>query len=281
MSRRELRRTATVLLSALALVAGVPSSVFAGPTTTPGADEYVTDVTTSVPDPPASDGGQVTAVSHRYEYRLSCRAGEPFEDDSEYGCTLKIECGDEGGYLYHVYRITIATGHREYLGSRCMIPAENEPSEQQVREAFRRTPVPKSELMIQPPDGRTLVNFETILRTEAEQFTRSMNLLGFEVDLEISPSEFRWVHGDGTDQTSSWPGRSYATSIPVSSSRYITHSYTQKGTVEPRVNTIWTARYRVNGGPWQPVNGTVTIEGDPVDLQILEAVPMLVDPDGN
>lgn len=263
----------------LVAVFGVTAQATATPETNPGKSAFVTDTSEDVPAPPTSDGGQTTVATYRYEYRLSCRSGEPFEDGGEYGCNLKIECGD-GGYLYHVYQVTIATGSREYLGTRCLVPAENELTEQQVREAFRRTPVPKSELMIQPPDGRTLVNFETIFRTEAEQFTRSMNLLGYEVDLEISPSEFHWVHGDGTDQTSSWPGRSYAKSIPVSSSRYITHSYEQKGTVQPRVNTVWTARYRVNGGPWQPVNGTVTIEGDPVDLQILEAVPMLVDPSG-
>ncbi|MDP3889778.1 hypothetical protein [Nocardioides sp.] len=191
-----------------------------------------------------------------------------------------MECGDEGGYLYHVYRVTIATGTREYLGTRCMVSEENEPTEQQVREAFRRTPVPKSELMIQPPDGRTLVNFETIFRTEAEQFTRSMSLLGFQVDLEISPATFQWVHGDGTDQSSSWPGRSYDRTIAVSSSSYITHSYERKGTAQPRVDTTWTARYRINGGDWRPVNGTVTIQGDAVDLEILEAAPMLVDPYG-
>jgi hypothetical protein len=32
----------------------------------------------------------------------------------------------------------------------------------------------------------------------------------------------------------------------------------------------------VNGGPWLPVPDTVTIEGEPVALEVVEASPILV-----
>ncbi len=43
-----------------------------------------------------------------------------------------------------------------------------------------------------------------------------------------------------------------------------------------RVDTTWSARYRVDGGAWADVPGTVTIEGEPVGLEVLSASPHLV-----
>ena len=37
-----------------------------------------------------------------------------------------------------------------------------------------------------------------------------------------------------------------------------------------------TATFRVNGGPWRDVPGSVTVPGAPVDLQVLTATPTLV-----
>jgi hypothetical protein len=42
------------------------------------------------------------------------------------------------------------------------------------------------------------------------------------------------------------------------------------------VDTTYSADWRVNGGAWQPVNGTVTIPGAPVALDVVEASPTLV-----
>ena len=56
----------------------------------------------------------------------------------------------------------------------------------------------------------------------------------------------------------------------------MTHSYLTKGRVAPSVDTTYTAQFRVNGGPWRDVPGSVTIAGAPVDLQVLTATPTLV-----
>jgi hypothetical protein len=57
---------------------------------------------------------------------------------------------------------------------------------------------------------------------------------------------------------------------------YITHQYTDANvTVHPRVDTTYSAEYSVDGQPFQPVIGTVTIDGAPVSLQVVEARPVL------
>ena len=46
--------------------------------------------------------------------------------------------------------------------------------------------------------------------------------------------------------------------------------------MSPRVDTTYAAQFRVNGGPWRDVDGTVTIPGSPTRLQVVTASPVLV-----
>jgi hypothetical protein len=119
------------------------------------------------------------------------------------------------------------------------------------------------------PEGRTLVNFATIFYTEAEPFTTQLTLLGQRVDVEATPSQFTWHHGDGTSSTTSSPGAPYP-------SKEITHHYLDADvTVQPSVDVTYAARFRVNGGGWQDIPETVTVSGPPGSLQILEATAVL------
>lgn len=138
-----------------------------------------------------------------------------------------------------------------------------------VATAFRRIDLPTSQLSVQPGNGRTLVNFRTNFFTRQGEFTRTVHLLGQRVDLKIWPSEFRWVFGDGASLASRSPGASYPDLV-------ITHDYRRKGGVRPRVDTTYAARFSVNGGPWRDVAGTVTVAGEPVAVQVVEAGPVLV-----
>jgi hypothetical protein len=138
-----------------------------------------------------------------------------------------------------------------------------------VARAFRRLDLPASELIVQPPNGRTLVNFDTNFYTEQPGFERTVTLLGRRVDLRIWPSQFRWVFGDGSEFPSTSAGAPYPDLL-------ITHNYLQRGEVSPRVDTTYSARFRVDGGAWRDVDGTVTIPGEPVQLDVVTARPVLV-----
>ena len=144
-----------------------------------------------------------------------------------------------------------------------------------VLRALRRVELPASKLVVQPPGGKTLVNFDTLFRTEAEPFTRTVRLLGHRVDLAITPVSFSWSHGDGTRQVTSDPGRAYQRGVAMN--QYVSHRYQDAHvTMKPKVDTTYSARFRVDGGPWRDVNGTVTIPGNAVSLRVVEARPTLV-----
>ncbi len=138
-----------------------------------------------------------------------------------------------------------------------------------VAAAFARIPLPPSALIIQPPNGRTLVNFDTNFYTETEPTTRSVTLLGQRVELSITPAAFAWRFGDGASTTTASPGSAYP-------DLEVTHNYLRKGRVLPSVDTTYTATYRVGNGGWQPVPGSVTIPGASVPLRVVTARPQLV-----
>lgn len=143
-----------------------------------------------------------------------------------------------------------------------------------VASAFRHIGVPTPALHVQPVKGRTLVNFKTnFYATGGAGFTRTITLLGQRVTLKIAVDHYDFRFGDGGHLTSTEPGAAY----PQLTN---THEYLRKGVVHPSMGTTWTADYRVNGGAWQAVDGTVTVHTAPQRLEVVEARPVLVDPYG-
>ncbi len=137
-----------------------------------------------------------------------------------------------------------------------------------VLNALRRIGLPALEVRIQPED-KTLVNFDTIFYAEPQTVTRDLTLLGQRVQVEATPASFAWSFGDGEAATTSTPGAPYP-------AKDIVHKYFDAHvTVEPSVAVTYTARFRVNGGAWRDVDGTVTIDGPPASLRIAEAIAVL------
>jgi hypothetical protein len=139
-----------------------------------------------------------------------------------------------------------------------------------VQRAFAELQLPASTLVIQPPDGLTLVNFDTnFYTTSTRPISRTVTLLGQRVTLEATPSTFHWTFGDGERLSTSKPGAPYPDLT-------VTHNYLRKGTYRPSLATTYTGRYRVGGGPWRTIPGTVTIDGTGQSLRAIEAQPKLV-----
>lgn len=139
-----------------------------------------------------------------------------------------------------------------------------------IRRAFAELELPAGRLVIQPPDGLTLVNFDTnFYTTSTEPIARTVTLLGQRVTLEATPATYHWDFGDGRTLTTAQPGAPYPRLD-------VTHNYLRTGTYRPSLATTYTGRYRVGGGAWQEIPGTVTIDGAGQALRAIEAQPKLV-----
>lgn len=143
-------------------------------------------------------------------------------------------------------------------------------NETMILRAWRRLDWPSSELVIQPPDGETLVNFDTnFLTTNDSATTQTVRILGRTITIEATPASYTWHHGDGTDQTTESAGATYP-------DLEVTHEYLRTGTYAPSVDTTYTGRFRINGGRWHEIDETLTVDGESVSLTVLEATPELV-----
>lgn len=136
-----------------------------------------------------------------------------------------------------------------------------------AREAVANIPLPGLALHVQP-DGETLVNVPTIFWVEPEEFSTTITLLGHEIEVEATPEHYTWVHGDGTAQSTSTPGKPYP-------SLDITHRYGQPVHRNARVDTTYTVRYSIDGGDWSDLGEALTARGPSTVIDVHEAAPVL------
>lgn len=230
--------------------------------------------TDPVVDAGASQAAE-TAVSY-VDYRwTSVCAGEVPEPmtATTADCEVGVTCqpGDLPQRLWGQF----ADGTWQSIGVICVGPDEALPGQAPPRitpalvlRAIERIGLPTARFRTQPA-GKTLVNFDTILYTDDQTFTRTLTLLGRQVEVEATPIRYLWHHGDGTTTTSSHPGAPYPRHT-------LTYRYRDSHvTVRPYLEVTWTARYRGADGPWQTIPDTLTIAGPTSRLRIAEAVPTL------
>jgi hypothetical protein len=145
-----------------------------------------------------------------------------------------------------------------------------------VQRAFQRLAWPASPLIVQPPNGRTLVNFDTnFYTTNTASTTQPVTLLGTPITIEATPVDYIWHFGGatpgatGSDLTTTDPGAPYP-------DLRVTYRYLRTGSVHPSLDTVYSGRYRIGNGAWQQIPDTLTVTGAPQDLDVVSATPHLV-----
>jgi hypothetical protein len=146
-------------------------------------------------------------------------------------------------------------------------------------EAEKLLPHPK--IGVAPPGGVTLVNIETVLwvDTRADRFLGTVRLLGHRVDLRAHVERVSWDFGDGSTGTSTTPGKAYTSADPcktVDCPDYFGHTYVHTGEVSITAQLTWTGEFRVDGGAWQPITGTVSAPATATGVHVKEARGILV-----
>lgn len=265
--------TGSVVLAASGslLVTG-PASIAAPDPQRPPVDASAKDpdvrleATNQVPS--ALTGGDADPVSSpTWVYRTRESSCEGI--DGATAC-LHVACADpdEVGYLVERRRRDDGNQNWQLDGMLCQGPSGPVLTPGRILEEVRRVGLPSMSVRA-PPE--TFVNYETVVYTKAETFARTVNLLGFAVDIEATPAEFHWNYGDGTTETTTTAGRAY----PATD---ITHTWTNAHrTFHPSVDVTYSIRYRVDGGTWQTLGDSITIQGPQGNVRIREATGILTD----
>jgi len=215
--------------------------------------------------------GYISAHSgHTYSIRPACEIGGLAQCAEPGRCTID---GHDGN-LFNVYedanpdpldwQACLTDQEAQHLGG--ITPGV-------VQHAFERLAWPASPLVVQPPKGRTLVNFETnFYTTNTDPSTRTVTLIGQPVTIEATPTQYRWHFGSGVagdDLTTTDAGAPYP-------DLRVTYRYLHVGAVRPSLDTTYAGRYRLGNGPWRTIPNTLTVPGEPVDLLVVSATPHLV-----
>lgn len=207
---------------------------------------------------------------HTYAIRPACEIGGLALCDQAGTCNIE----GHDGFLFNVYednspdpldwQACLTNQEAKHLGG--LTPGA-------VQHAFEQLAWPASPLVVQPPDGRTLVNFDTnFYTTNATPSTRTVTLIGQQVTIEATPSQYLWHFASGSDdadRTSTDPGAAYP-------DLRVTYRYLHVGAVSPSVDTTYSGRYRIGDGPWRQIPATLTVPGAPITLQVVSATPHLV-----
>ncbi|MFE4465153.1 hypothetical protein ACFRCR_08545 [Oerskovia sp. NPDC056781] len=136
---------------------------------------------------------------------------------------------------------------------------------------FQRLTIAPSPVMIQPPDGWTLVNVDTITYTSPAPQTFTTTLLGIPVTIEATPHTFTWDYDDGTTPvTTSDPGQAYPRHT-------VAHVYEEEAVATISLATTWHGRFQITGtATWTSITGTATTTTTAPPLTIHEARSRLV-----
>lgn len=206
----------------------------------------------------------------RYRLQQACAVGvaEPG------GCFNPRVCSERpGGLVYFLLSQPLGGGPWTTVGTVCLNSEDAAGlgviTPGLVQREFERLDWPSAPVVVEPPGGETLVNFETnFFTTLTDPESQTVGLLGQRVLIEATPVSYRWHFGDGSSVSTSSPGRAFPHLVH-------THRYGLPGRVRVSVDVTYRGRYRVNGGEWIAIPATRVIPGVAVGLRVIEAVPQL------
>ena len=123
----------------------------------------------------------------------------------------------------------------------------------------------------QPPGVKALVSKIVIVYTSGDSQTMETQVGGTPVTIVATPASYTWDWGDGTTTTTKDPGAAYP-------DHTVFHKYSHTAdNVVISLTTTWSATYSVEGGPAQPICGTLTTTDTTNPFDLVRRISYLTD----
>lgn len=127
------------------------------------------------------------------------------------------------------------------------------------------------------PNGWMVVGLPTNFYADAAPSVVSTTLLGSPAEVRFTPVSFTWDHGDGTSTTSATGGARWASlGVAEFSETATSHVYDQPGDYTITLTILYAAEYRIGGGEWRALAGTVPSTAPPITASAKAAKTVLV-----
>lgn len=179
-------------------------------------------------------------------------------------------------------RVERATGNRQFLGFGCQERGQVGSNTAQpaaapivitvTREDFAKLPVKPAVAHAGPSDGWLPAGMPNVLHAESEPQVLDTTLLDTPVSVRATAQSYHWDLGDGNTIDTEKPGKPYP-------SEEISSTYAYEGWYDVTLTTTFTGEFSVNGGEWQPIEGTIEVESEPIEVYSKSLESRLVDGD--
>ncbi|WP_139368598.1 PKD domain-containing protein [Agreia bicolorata] len=127
------------------------------------------------------------------------------------------------------------------------------------------------------PRGFMVVGLPTNFYADAQTSVVSTTLLGTPAEVRFTPVSFIWDHGDGSTITSGTGGATWASlGLPEFSETATSHVFDRAGDYTISLTILYSAEYRIGGGAWQALAGTVPSTSPPLTASAKAAKTVLV-----
>jgi len=144
-----------------------------------------------------------------------------------------------------------------------------------VEEAFATLPISGGSVEFEPD----LLGFgykgrHTHIFAETETQTLNETLLGIPVEIRVHPQTFHWDYGDGSTRTTYDPGEPLPNDwqgdavVKTNQETPTSHVYSETGRYPVSLTTTFVGEYRVGGGPWIVIPGSVDVQASPGEADI-------------
>jgi hypothetical protein len=118
------------------------------------------------------------------------------------------------------------------------------------------------------------------LVSSARQHVVSGELLGASARVRFTPISWAWDYGDGARRTTTTGGATWqALAQPEFSTTPTSHVFAEPGDYTISVAVTLRADYSLGGGPWIPIDGSLTLPAESIALHAYTARTVLVDDD--
>jgi hypothetical protein len=143
-------------------------------------------------------------------------------------------------------------------------------------EAFRPTPP----VQFMQPDGWMVVGLPTNFYAATSAHVVGGELLGLSADVRFTPITYRWRYGDGSTAVLGTRGATWqALGLREFDATATSHIYRASGTYVIDLDVDYTAEYRILGGTWLRIPGTLQLPANRLIATAGSAVTVLVDRD--
>ncbi|WP_218624218.1 MULTISPECIES: hypothetical protein [unclassified Nesterenkonia] len=145
----------------------------------------------------------------------------------------------------------------------------------EVQRAFATLPIAGGSVEFEPDLlGFGYRNRHTHMFADVETQTLNQTLLGIPVEIRVNPPSFQWDYGDGASRVTYEPGQPMPESwqgetvVKTNQETLTSHVYTETGRFPVSLTTTFVGEYRVGGGPWIVIPGSVDVQASPGEADI-------------